>query len=410
MNSMDDIKANEDAADPLGLSNPMRIGRYEIEAELGRGAMGIVYRANDPVLTRKVAIKTILLSPDPDERQEYETRFFTEAKAAGGLSHPNIITIYDLGHEGDVAYMAMELLEGRELRNVLDSEQIPLLSALEYAVQMAQGIAYAHDRGVIHRDLKPANIMIVGTEDAQGGQVKIMDFGIARLTSAQSRTRTGLMLGSPKYMAPEQIAGKMLDHRCDIFSLGVMLYEMATGFAPFNANDVNQIMYQVCNTEQRPPSQINPAAPAMLDLIAAKALAKNPADRYADAHQFVADLLACKAEVEANPVDDLASRSMRHVIGPAPGSAVERFARTDAQESGPSSSAGQPARLVAPVSGAGMAEPLQRFTVSRKYDSAEALARLDQPNVARKLPTPGRMRLMLVYAIAIAVAAGIAFY
>jgi eukaryotic-like serine/threonine-protein kinase len=190
----------------------------------------------------------------------------------------------------------------------------------------------------------------------------------------------------------------------------VMLYEMATGFAPFNANDVNQIMYQVCNTEQRPPSQINPAAPAMLDLIAAKALAKNPADRYADAHQFVADLLACKAEVEANPVDDLASRSMRHVIGPAPGSAVERFARTDAQESGPSSSAGQPARLVAPVSGAGMAEPLQRFTVSRKYDSAEALARLDQPNVARKLPTPGRMRLMLVYAIAIAVAAGIAFY
>ena len=260
---------------------PRQIGRYLIEAELGRGAMGVVYRAQDPVLTRKVAIKTILLSSDPEERAEYETRFATEAKAAGGMSHPNIITIYDLGREGDLAYMAMELLEGRELRQILDTEQIRLRTALDYAVQMVEGIAYAHDRGVIHRDLKPANIMIL-----DNGQAKIMDFGIARLRSATSRTRTGLMLGSPKYMAPEQIAGKMLDHRCDIFSLGVLLYEMTTGFAPFYSPDVNQLMYQVCNNEQRPPSQINPAVPAMLDLIVAKALAKNPADRYPDAHQL----------------------------------------------------------------------------------------------------------------------------
>jgi eukaryotic-like serine/threonine-protein kinase len=406
MSSMDDITANEDAADPLGLSNPMRIGRYEIEAELGRGAMGIVYRANDPVLTRKVAIKTILLSPDPDERQEYETRFFTEAKAAGGLSHPNIITIYDLGHEGDVAYMAMELLEGRELRNVLDSEQIPLLSALEYAVQMAQGIAYAHDRGVIHRDLKPANIMIVGTEDAQGGQVKIMDFGIARLTSAQSRTRTGLMLGSPKYMAPEQIAGKKLDHRCDIFSLGVMLYEMVTGFAPFNAEQVNQIMYQVGNVDPRPPSQVNRSAPAMLDLIVAKALAKDPANRYGDAHQLLADLLACKAEVEANPVDDLASRSMRQVIGPAPGLREAQGDKAGAAAADLRASI-PPARPL----GHEFASPegAHRFTVSRKYDSAEALACLDQKAPAAGRMAPGRLRLLLVYALAVLVAALIVF-
>lgn len=377
---------------------PNRIGRYEIEAELGRGAMGVVYRANDPMLTRQVAIKTILLSSDPEERAEYEARFFTEAKAAGGLSHPNVITIYDLGHEGDLAYMAMELLEGQELRKLLDTGQIPLQTALDYAVQMAQGIAYAHDRGVIHRDLKPANIMILAN-----GQAKIMDFGIARLHSSASRTRTGLMLGSPKYMAPEQIAGKMLDHRCDIFSLGVLLYEMTTGFAPFFASDVNQLMYQVCNNEQRPPSQINPAVPAMLDLIVAKALAKNPADRYADAHQFAADLVACRDEVAANPVDDLASRSMRQVIGPAPGA-------------GSSEDGAQKADLPVPaarpvVSSLNAASDMAlRFSVSRKYDAAEALAILGQDSVPRRASTPGRLRLLMVYAVAVAAAVGIVLY
>jgi serine/threonine protein kinase len=388
---------------------PRRIGRYEVESELGRGAMGVVYLANDPMLTRKVAIKTILLSSDPEEREEYEARFFTEAKAAGGLSHPNIITIYDLGHEGDVAFMAMELLEGSELRGVLDSQQVPLLAALDYGTQMAQGIAYAHDRGVIHRDLKPANIMIVGADENQrGGQVKIMDFGIARLTTAQSRTRTGLMLGSPKYMAPEQIAGKMLDHRCDVFSVGVMLYEMVTGFAPFNAEEVNQIMYQVGNVDPRPPTQVNRSAPAMLDLIVAKALAKDPANRYADAHQFAADLAACRDEVAANPIDDLASKSMRAVIGPAPGPLPGENVPAGGDARG--SSGPNVLEVRPPVPGMGAGEAVQRFTVSRRYDASEALEALAAQKSKRRAATPGRLRLFIVYALSVLIAIGIALY
>jgi len=207
-----------------------QLGRYRILGEVGHGAMGIVYKAEDPLLGRIVAIKTITLVTDEAERVEYEARFFQEARAAGGLNHPNLITIHDIGREGDIAYMAMELLEGIELREVMTRGEIPLRLALDIGAQAAEGLAYAHERGVVHRDIKPGNIMLV-----RGRHAKVMDFGIARMRISDVKTQTGAILGSPKYMSPEQVAGRRVDHRADIFSLGVVLYELAAGEPPFSA-------------------------------------------------------------------------------------------------------------------------------------------------------------------------------
>ena len=193
-----------------------QLGRYELLSELGQGAMGVVYKARDPVLDRVVAVKTINLTLPKDELSEYEARFYQEARAAGGLNHPNIVTIYDIGKSERVAYMAMEFLEGEELRSVLSArEPLPVELALDVAAQVADGLAYAHDRHIVHRDIKPANIMVV-----RDGLVKITDFGIARMRTNEVKTMTGMILGSPKYMSPEQVAGKRADHRSDLFSLG----------------------------------------------------------------------------------------------------------------------------------------------------------------------------------------------
>ena len=268
---------------------PRILGRYELLRELGQGAMGVVYRARDPVLDRIVAIKTINLTLPKDELAEYEGRFYQEARAAGGLNHPNIVIIYDIGKSERVAYMAMEMLEGEELRSVMaHKEALPLPLALDIACQVAEGLAYAHERHVIHRDIKPANIMIV-----RDGLVKITDFGIARMRTNEVKTMTGMILGSPKYMSPEQVAGRPLDQRSDIFSLGVVLYEMLTGEAPFAADSVHGIMYQVLNRSPQPPSARNPQLPAMIDLIVAKATSKNPDQRYDNAQDMAQDLRDC---------------------------------------------------------------------------------------------------------------------
>lgn len=268
---------------------PRTLGRYELLGELGQGAMGIVYKARDPVLDRIVAIKTINLTLPKDELAEYEGRFYQEARAAGGLNHPNIVIIYDIGKSERVAYMAMEMLEGEELRSVMaHKEALPLTLALDIACQVAEGLAYAHERHVIHRDIKPANIMIV-----RDGLVKITDFGIARMRTNEVKTMTGMILGSPKYMSPEQVAGRPLDQRSDIFSLGVVLYEMLTGEAPFAADSVHGIMYQVLNLSPQPPSARNPQLPAMIDLIVAKAINKNPDQRYDNAQDMAQDLRDC---------------------------------------------------------------------------------------------------------------------
>ncbi len=267
-----------------------QLGRYEVVSELGQGAMGVVYKARDPLIDREVAIKTINLSLAQEEREEYEARFYQEAKAAGRLSHPNIVTIYDVGRSEDIAYIAMEYLHGRELRDILnDNKLLPVTQVIDIISQVAFGLSYAHEHGIVHRDIKPSNIMVV-----RDGHVKITDFGIARMASAAVRTQTGMVLGSPKYMSPEQVMGKLTDQRSDIFSLGVMLYEMLTGQAPFQGENVNAIMYQTLNSIPSPPSGMNPAVPEMLNFIVAKALAKDLDARYQNARDFANDLRACR--------------------------------------------------------------------------------------------------------------------
>src|SRR5512135_2444842 len=276
------------------------LGRYEIVGELGQGAMGVVYKATDPLIDRIVAIKTITLSLAQEEREEYEARFYQEAKAAGRLSHPNIVTIFDVGRTGDVAYIAMEFLQGRELRDILnDDKLLPVEQVIDIVAQVAMGLDYAHEHGVVHRDIKPSNIMV-----SRDGHVKITDFGIARMASAGVRTQTGMVLGSPKYMSPEQVMGKLTDQRSEVFSLGVMLYEMLTGRPPFLGENVNAIMYQTLNATPPQPSSLNPVVPDMLNFIVAKALAKKMDERYQNAAEFADDLRACRDSLphEAAPV------------------------------------------------------------------------------------------------------------
>lgn len=265
--------------------NQKKIGRYEVVSIMGQGAMGTVYKAADPVIERVVAIKTINLDLSKEERAEFEERFYREAKSAGRLNHPNIVTIYDVGETEDAAYIAMEFIEGQSLRDLLDSGVVlPLKRICQIAVQIANALNYAHENGVVHRDIKPANIMI-----ARGNDAKIMDFGIALIPSG-SRTQAGTVLGSPKYMAPEQVVGKAADGRADIFSLGVVLYEMLTGSSPFNGDNLSAIMYKILNEDPARPSKLNARVPPIFDRIVARALAKRPEDRYQNAKEFSREL------------------------------------------------------------------------------------------------------------------------
>jgi serine/threonine protein kinase len=269
---------------------PATLGRYEILSELGRGAMGVVYKARDPLLGRLVAIKTINMALEEDGVTFYEARFQQEARAAGGLNHPNIVTIHDIGKSGDTAYMSMEFLDGVELRSLLTPGQpLELARAVSVAAQVAEGLAYAHERGVVHRDIKPPNIMVIGH-----GAVKITDFGIARMRSSQVQTQTGTALGSPKYMSPEQVLGKRAEHQSDIFSLGIILYEMLTGAAPFSGETLAALMYQTLNVAPPAPSAVNAAVPEVLDAIVAKALAKTAEERYQNAADMARDLRVCE--------------------------------------------------------------------------------------------------------------------
>jgi len=262
------------------------LGRYKILSIIGQGAMGVVYKAVDPMIDRTVAIKTVNLSLNKDELAEYELRFQQEIKAAGRLNHPNIVTIYDVGRNDDMAYMAMEFLEGKELKDILAEDGRPAVAmTVDWIAQIAQGLAFAHDNEVVHRDVKPSNIMIV-----RGGLAKITDFGIARMPASAVKTMTGLILGSPRYMSPEQVIGRNLDYRTDIFSLGVVLYEALTGLPPFDGDNVNAIMYATVNTTPPAPSHDNPDVPTMLDLVVAKALAKTVDERYQTMREFADDL------------------------------------------------------------------------------------------------------------------------
>jgi eukaryotic-like serine/threonine-protein kinase len=334
-----------------------KFGRYEVIAELGKGAMGTVYRARDPMLNRTVAIKTVNMDLDRDEVADYEARFYQEARAAGGLNHPNIVTIYDIGKSGTVAYMAMELLAGNELRSIMaQGKELRVGQAIEIAAQAAEGLGYAHDHDVVHRDIKPANLMIVSE-----GLVKITDFGIARMRSSGVRTQTGVVLGSPRYMSPEQVVGKRAEPRSDIFSLGVILYEMVTGKPPFAGDDVSAIMFQILNFVPPPPSSVNPDAPDMLDFIVAKALAKSPGDRYASAREMASDLRECRHQVPARAFSSLALKPAQPSFEPESAAdllilTAPHTRRSDAEASVPES---------APTLG-----------VSKAFDSMAATSRL----------------------------------
>ncbi|MDD4050727.1 MAG: serine/threonine-protein kinase [candidate division Zixibacteria bacterium] len=280
------------SAQSLGDSDKLsHLGRYQVIDILGKGAMGTVFRGVDPAINRAVALKTIRLDfvSDQAEMAELRDRLFREAQAAGKLSHPNIVTIYDVGTEGNLQYIAMEYLEGQTLEQMIKKQvHISYKIIATIVSQICQALEYAHDQGIVHRDIKPANIMVLPDYS-----IKVMDFGIARVDSS-SMTRTGIAMGTPNYISPELLQGKLADRRCDIFSLGVVFYELLTGRRPFKGENLTALIYSIVNDDPPPPSSINDKVPLLFDHVTIKALKKNPLERYQKAselRQAIADFV-----------------------------------------------------------------------------------------------------------------------
>jgi serine/threonine protein kinase len=296
-------------AGPVSRSQPATLGRYRIDAQIGRGSMGAVYLGHDPQIGRQVAIKTLALSREFSGAKlvEARERFFREAETAGRLQHPDIVTIFDAGEAQDLAYIAMEFIRGHDLQmHASASRLLPLPQLLDIAARVADALAQAHSQGVVHRDIKPANVMI----DPDAGLVKVMDFGVARITDA-STTRTGLVLGTPSYMSPEQMAGRPVDGRSDLYSLGVMLFQLLTGRLPHNGDSMARLMFQIANEPAPDVRSVRPELPEALANIVALAVEKRPEVRYADGRQMAADLRAVAAllaaagpPADAGPRDD----------------------------------------------------------------------------------------------------------
>jgi len=276
--------------DGEGIEKPM-LGRYEVEKELGKGAMGSVYLGKDPKIARIVAIKTMALSQEfeADELQDVKDRFFREAETAGRLSHPNIVTIYDAGEEHDLAYIAMEFLKGGDMVQYGKADQLlPIPRVLDIIRRCAEALEYAHKANVVHRDIKPANIMY----EAESDTLKITDFGIARITDS-SKTKTGMVLGTPSYMSPEQLAGKKVDGKSDLFSLGVMMFQFMTGRLPFQGDSMAALMYKIANVAHPKPESFRAELPRCVSVIISRALAKDPEKRYQSGTQMASDLRKC---------------------------------------------------------------------------------------------------------------------
>jgi CHASE2 domain-containing sensor protein len=265
------------------------LGRYEIEKELGRGAMGTVFLGKDPKINRFVAIKTLHLDgADPEMIAAVKERFFREAESAGRLNHPNIVTIHDAGEEQELGYIAMEVLDGKDLKEWCRKDTLlPVKQVLGIVADVAEALDYAHSQDVVHRDIKPANIMM-----QKDGTVKVTDFGIARITTS-SKTQTGVMLGTPSYMSPEQITSTKVDGRADIFSLGVVLFEMLTGEKPFQSDNAATLMFQIAKEPHPPILKVRPDLPAACEAIIDRALQKDAAQRYQRAMEMAQALRAC---------------------------------------------------------------------------------------------------------------------
>jgi serine/threonine-protein kinase len=296
---------------------PERIGRYEIQREVGRGAMGVVYQARDLLLARHVALKTIAFGPEvtPDQRRGFERRFLQEARAAAALGHPSIVVVYDVGADEDsgLVYMALELLEGQTLEGVLAAGALPARDALGIAAQLADALDHAHQHGVVHRDVKPANVMRLPS-----GTAKLMDFGVAKL-EASHLTAGRQRIGSPYYMSPEQAQGTDVDARSDLFSLGAVLYEMVTGRRAFPGASVSDVLMRVAYEDPAAPSRLVPGLLPGVDEIVAHALAKAPGERYASAAALREDL-----------EDVLDGRPPRHASAATPRSGPATLTARDA--------------------------------------------------------------------------------
>ena len=315
---------------------PEKLGRYVVQSELGRGAMGVVYKATDSVLERPVAVKTVNITLEREHADKYEARFYQEAKAAGGLNHPNIVTIHDVGKAGDVVYMAMEYIEGVELRTLIgEGRALALPQALSIASQVAEGLAYAHKRGVVHRDIKPHNVIL-----DEEGRAKVTDFGIAR-AGASDMTETGSIMGTAQYLSPEQAQGHAVTAASDLYSIGVMLYEMLAGKLPFEGDSAVAVALKHLSEPPAPISQWRPDVHPALEAVVMAALAKDPAQRWQSAEDLAAGLEAARTQIAAGPNGGQDTAAFAAIPMPVP------------DETGPTNLA--PPSVVAPV-----AEPQEK--------------------------------------------------
>lgn len=312
-------------------ARPLNIGRYRVTGVLGRGAMGVVYLGHDVGIDRQVAIKTIhrrLLSGG--DGAEWLERFRREVRAAGRCLHPNIVTVFEYGEENGAPYIVMEYVQGRELRDYLkDRQPLPLANAVAVIVQVLQALGHAHAHGVVHRDIKPGNIILLAD-----GQVKVTDFGIARLETVSGLTQVGMTVGTPGYMAPEQFRGTEADRRADLYATGVVLFELLTGSRPFTGRGASELMYQVLNEPPRKATLLNPRLPPELDDVLAKALTKSPDERFQEAGEFIAALESLKLVEREISVD---------------GSTVIRVAPVQAPEPPPNALPGWDSTLLAQI-------------------------------------------------------------
>jgi serine/threonine-protein kinase len=286
------------AAAAAAVPESQRLGRYQLEREIGRGAMGVVYLGRDTAINRMVAIKAIPLASEFSEAElvEARSRFFREAETAGRLNHPNIVTIYDVGEERGLAYIAMEYLKGRHLSDYAKSDNLlEPGKVLEIIGRTADALGFAHKQGVVHRDIKPANLMYDPGTDI----LKITDFGIARLTGAGS-TRTGIVLGTPSFMSPEQLEGRTVTGHSDLFSLGVSLFQLLTGQLPFTADSMTGLMQQIAEAQHPPLRAFRPDLPACVESIVDRALAKNPDARFDTGAQMAAALGDCRPQIPSS--------------------------------------------------------------------------------------------------------------
>jgi serine/threonine protein kinase len=339
-----------------------KAGRYEIVRELGRGSMGIVYQGFDPVIGRTVAVKTMLTQGlAPEEYREFRARFQREAQAAGVLSHPNIVNVFDYGEDNGILYLIMEFLEGKSLEKLVEGRKVlPIETIIPICEQVCGALDHAHEHGIVHRDIKPANIMIL-----DNGTVKVTDFGIAKMVS-MGMTQAGLVLGTPNYMSPEQVKGRQVDGRSDIFSFGVVLYDLVTGEKPFPGQNITTVIYKIINENPVPPRELDATIHAGLSYVICKALAKSPDERYQTCRELADDLKNFK-QLGGQTAP---SATMILKTPPAPGASLEGAAAPPVRPPMPPPAPAQPAAMPPPQQASSAPPPVQVITPAPPAPSA----------------------------------------